>query len=184
MSSANVSVEVHRLDAADARPEFACGDPDIDEFFHKDSIEGSKELICVTYAWIESGNPIGFFSVSNDAIKKEDCPRSAFERIQKMIARSKRYSSMPAVKIGRLGVMSGGQRAGCGSRILDFLKVFFTHKNKTGCRFLIVDAYNTPEVIAFYKKNGFNFLVSNDEKEETRIMYFDLISFVSKESPA
>lgn len=90
---------------------------------------------------------------------------------------------MPAVKIGRLGVISSGQSSGCGSRILDYMKVWFTHANKTGCRFLIVDAYNTPRVISFYKKNGFNFLVSNDEKEETRIMYFDLISFVNRGSP-
>ncbi|VAW70858.1 hypothetical protein MNBD_GAMMA10-395, partial [hydrothermal vent metagenome] len=49
--------------------------------------------------------------------------------------------------------------------------------NKTGCRFIVVDAYNKPEVIRFYKRNGFDFLHNGDKKEDTRIMIFDLIFF-------
>lgn len=133
----------------------------------------------VTYAWYEDGQLVAFFSVSNDSIKKEECPPSAFKRLTKFIARQKRYSSMPAVKIGRLGVQATLKRSGVGSRIMDFLKVWFTHRNKTGCRFIVVDAYNNPEAINFYRKNGFNFLTTNDEKEETRVMYFDLIQFIN-----
>lgn len=86
---------------------------------------------------------------------------------------------MPAVKIGRLGVSEDYKRKQCGSRVLDYLKVWFTQNNKTGCRFLIVDAYNRPDTLAFYQQNGFKFLGSKDEQEETRIMYFDLIPFAN-----
>lgn len=61
---------------------------------------------------------------------------------------------------------------------MDFIKAFFALKNKTGCRFITVDAYNYPATINFYKKNGFDFLTSQDEKEDTRSMYFDLMTFV------
>jgi GNAT superfamily N-acetyltransferase len=173
------SPEITRLDAASARPEFKCGDNDIDEFFHKDSIVGAAELMCVTYAWRQRGQTLAFFSVSNDAVKREECPRSAFERITKLIPRQKRHSSMPAVKIGRLGVVADAQRSKYGSKILDYLKVWFTQNNKTGCRFLLVDAYNKPHTLAFYERNGFKFLTGKDEKEDTRIMYFDLIPFAN-----
>ena len=60
---------------------------------------------------------------------------------------------------------------------MDFIKAFFTIKNKTGCRFITVDAYNYPLTVNFYKKNGFEFLTSQDAKEDTRSMYFDLMTF-------
>ncbi len=172
------------MDADSTRPAFKCGDDDIDEFFHQDSIIGASELMCVTYAWRENGHTVAFFSVSNDAIKREQCPPSAWKRVAKIIPRPKRYASMPAVKIGRLGVSADAQRSKHGSKILDFIKVWFTAYNKTGCRFLLVDAYNKPRILTFYQKNGFDFLTSSDESEETRIMYFDLIKFSNAKTAA
>lgn len=175
-------LRLERLEAADARPEFTCGDSDIDEFFHKDSIVGCDELLCVTYALVADGDAVAFFSLSNDAIKRRDVPRSAFERVLRIVPHTKRYSSMPAAKIGRLGVSSTQQGSGIGTIILDYLKAWFTSGNKTGCRFLVVDAYNSPEVTAFYEKNGFLFLTGDDADDKTRIMYFDLIKFVRADS--
>jgi GNAT superfamily N-acetyltransferase len=80
---------------------------------------------------------------------------------------------MPAVKIGRLGINVLIQRRGIGTELLDFIKYWFTHGNKTGCRFVIVDAYNKENVINFYERNGFKFLLTDDDKDSTRLMYFD-----------
>ena len=45
---------------------------------------------------------------------------------------------------------------GIGSEALDFVKGwFYSSSNKTGCRFVIVDAVNDPQVLSFYEKNGF-----------------------------
>jgi len=170
-------LELKRLDPDDQRPEFSCGDCDLDEFYQIDSIEGGRQLLSVTYAVIDKEKIIAFFSVSNDSIKKEDVPRSVFEHIAKLIPREKRYSSMPAAKIGRLGITKDLKRNGYGTIVLDFLKAWFTIGNKTGCRFLVVDAYNTEEIKKFYIKNGFSFLTSTDKEDKTRIMYFDLIKF-------
>ena len=64
----------------------------------------------------------------------------------------------------------------------DFIKNWFRHEdNKTGCRFLIVDAYNNPRTLKFYENNNFKYLYRTEEEEElyfkttmTRMMYFDL----------
>ena len=79
---------------------------------------------------------------------------------------------------------------GIGSETLDFIKGWFSSRdNKTGCRFVIVDAVNEPRVVSFYEKNGFYPLFSSEEQEflytggkkgdpvslSTRLMYFDLL---------
>ena len=96
----------------------------------------------------------------------------------------------PSVLIGRLAVSEKFQGKGIESEILDFLKIWFSDShNKTGCRFVIVDAVNESRVVSFYEKNGFNPLFSSEEQEflytggkkgdpvslSTRLMYFDLL---------
>lgn len=97
--------------------------------------------------------------------------------------------NFPAVLIGRLGVSSEfrGKGLNIGSQILDFVKDWFrSEDNKTGCRFIVVDAYNNEQTLHFYEKNGFKPLykteeeereflrLKNDEPLETRFMFFDL----------
>lgn len=167
-----------RLNPDDTRPAFDCGDRDLNEFYTVDSTESDKQLLSVTYlALDDEGEGVAFLSLSNDSIKKEDVPRSAFERVVRSVSRMKRYKSMPAVKLGRLATRGDVQGMGIGTSVLDFLKVWFTNGNKTGCKFILVDAYNNARAIKFYKDNGFKFLIGSDEKEPTRLMYFDLITF-------
>jgi len=96
--------------------------------------------------------------------------------------------SYPAVLIGRFGVNIILLRSGVGCEVMDFIKSWFIEpKNKTGCRFLVVDAYNEEIPIKFYSKNGFSFLFNTEPQEKeylnipeniplkTRLMYFDLI---------
>lgn len=49
---------------------------------------------------------------------------------------------------------------------------YFVSNNKTGCRFLTVDAHK--DAIGLYEKCGFSFFTENDKDDETRLMYFDL----------
>lgn len=95
----------------------------------------------------------------------------------KDVPHPKQYSSTPAVKIGRLATASTWCRKGIGTQILDAIKYSFTHGNKTGCRFITIDAYNEDKPINFYTNNGFNFLSGQDKDEDTRAMYFDLMRF-------
>ncbi len=105
------------------------------------------------------------FSICNDNI--------SFAKEQKeQFPENKRYNSYPAVKIARLGTDKSFQSKGIGSQIISFLKGFFVVRNKTGCRYLTVDAYNRAETLKFYKKNGFLFLTEKDKNKHTRTMYF------------
>jgi ribosomal protein S18 acetylase RimI-like enzyme len=110
--------------------------------------------------------------------------------MRKLTHHEKPLRRYPGVLIGRLGVGSEFAGRGIGSETLDFVKGwFYSSDNKTGCRFIIVDAVNEPHVISFYQKNGFVPLFSSEEQEflytggrkgepitlDTRLMYFDLL---------
>lgn len=170
-------MELIRLGSNDPRPVFDCGNLDLNEFFLEDSIESSKLLLSVTYVLMDEDKAIAFLSLSNDSVRKEDMPKSKARRFWRIFPREKRFSSMPAVKIGRLATCNDKQDLGVGTDLLDYMKVWFTDGNKTGCRFIVVDAYNNERVIHFYEKNGFQFLRPGDEADNTRLMYFDLITF-------
>ena len=160
--------------------EFDCGDADLNEFLQEDATTYLSELLAVTYLVMDAKRIAGFFSLSNDKLTcapDEDGTRQTWNRLQRNIPNKKRRHSYPAVKIGRLGVCADRQRSGLGRQILDWLKILFLTSNRTGCRFITVDAYNNPRTIAFYERNEFRFLTSADENEDTRQMYFDLKPF-------
>lgn len=69
--------------------------------------------------------------------------RSLWNRINRRISNNKRRKTYPSVKIGRLAVSKDYDNKGIGRAILDFIKHAFTNGNRTGCRFITVDAYAT-----------------------------------------
>lgn len=101
----------------------------------------------------------------------------------------KRNSQYPAVLVGQLAVFDSFAGKHIGDEILSFIKGWFIDPlNKTGCRYIIVDASNHQKVIDFYQRNGFKFIFENiadeieymkldlePEYKRTRLMYFDLI---------
>lgn len=165
-----------RLDPCEPRPAFDCKDGDLNEYFHVDSVKACEELMAVTYVIYDEDKAIAFYCVSNDAIRRDLTSLKMFTRIKDMIVTpDKRYRSMPAVKIGRFAVIKELQRTGIGSKLISGIKYDFVTMNKTGCRFIIVDAYE--ESIEFYEKNGFDYLSVKDKGKETRLMFFDLMRF-------
>jgi len=161
---------------------FDCGDSDLNEFFQKDALDYLRQLLAVTYVFEDKKQTVAFFSVLNDRISGEDSEKKVFRKIRKDIPHKKHFRSYPAVKVGRFGVDMNFHNQRIGTEVMDFIKAFFTLKNKTGCRFITIDAYNNPGTVSFYEKNGFEFLTSQDENEDTRSMYFDLMTFVRNNS--
>jgi len=160
--------------------DFDCGDADLNEFLRDDATTYLTELLSVTYLVMDKKRIAGFFSLSNDKLTcapDEDGTKATWNRLQRAIPNKKRRKSYPAVKVGRLGVCADMQRSGLGRQILDWLKILFLTANRTGCRFITVDAYNNPRTIGFYERNDFRFLTPADEKADTRQMYFDLKPF-------
>ena len=164
---------------ADCRP-FSCGNDDLDDFFANDATRYSHFLMGKTYCFrlnADASKLVCAFTLSNDSIRIYDLPRSRRDHMRRLTHHEKPLRRYPGVLIGRLGVGSEFAGRGIGS------------ENKTGCRFIIVDAVNEPHVVAFYQKNGFVPLFSSEEQEflytggkkgesvalDTRLMYFDLL---------
>ena len=151
--------------------DFDCGDAELNEFFQVDSLVHQCNFLSKTYYCKDNSDRIvSMVSVCNDNIKFSEEQRKKFTG-------RKRFPSYPAVKIARLGVSSTIQGGGLGTQIMDFLKIFFVIRNKTGCRFLTVDAYNNDRTLRFYRKNGFSFLKEGDKEKRHRAMYFDLLPY-------
>ena len=175
---------------------FSCGDDDLDDFFHNDASLYAEQLLGKTYYFATEGNDpqiVCAFTLANDSIKAALIPNSSRNKIQRKIPNSKRTRSYPAVLIGRLGVSKEfqGKNISVGSQAIEFIASWFIHpNNKTGCRFIVVDAYNKSNILHFYEKNGFKYLYSTEELEKeannipledklsSRMMYLDLIGFI------
>ncbi|KAA6333950.1 hypothetical protein EZS27_017681 [termite gut metagenome] len=150
----------------------SCGIDDLDEFFEQDVDNYTQQLLGKSYCFrlqIDSSTIVCVFTVSNSKLRVRDLPSSRKERITKNIPFEKRFDGYPAVLIGRLGVNIDYQRKGIGNELMEFIKNWFIDSdNKTGCRFIVVDALNSEkqEAINFYKKNGFEFIFSTEEYEK------------------
>lgn len=170
--------------------DFSCGHADLDDFFMNDAKRYAGELMGKTYCWITESRPhkiVALFTLANDSIKTTYLESSTKNRINRTIDNPKRGRSYPAALIGRLGVNEKFQDLHIGSQLIGFIKDWFrAEDNKTGCRFLVVDAYNNPRTLKFYERNGFRYLhkaeneeksyyhIGEDELISTRLMYFDL----------
>lgn len=175
---------------------FDCGDDDLNEFFAKDVLNYTSELLGKSYCFTfdeDTSQIVAAFTISNDSIKTYTLPNSRKKKVNTDIPREKQMKSYPAVLIGRLGVnknfrKSDGDDKSVGDQLMDFIKAWFIDKaNKTGCRFIVVDAYNNIAALKYYKRNGFVELFSTEEQEKeytnlppdmelrTRLLYFDLI---------
>lgn len=151
---------------------FKCKDDDLNDFLFDDALKYASELMAVTYIFEFKDDTVVYFSLSNDNINLKDSESIDRNRVNRSIPNAKRINSYPAVKIGRLAVSENYEHKGIGSQVLSLVKQMFTYNNKTGCRFITVDAYAA--AINFYENNGFVFLTENDRGEDTRLMYFDL----------
>lgn len=176
--------DIVRLDEDDIVLSFDCGDADLNDFIMKEASLYRKSLLSVSYALLKKCNPdeiVGFFSMANDKVALGDfADKTEFNRFRKKqgFPQSKRLKSYPAVKICRLAVSNGYKGLKIGSFLLDFVKTYFVVDNKSGCRFLTVDAYI--QAIPFYEKNGFQKLgLVNEGDPHTRLLFYDLNAIAS-----
>ncbi len=194
---------------------FNCSkDTDINAFFHKDYNEYSKQLLGKSYCFFTDESPheiVCAFTVSNSSIRVRGLSNNRKRKLHKHIPNEIRHSQYPAVLVGQLVVFDKFKNKHIGNELMDFIKAWFIEPlNKTGCRFVIVDAINHPKVRKYYTDNGFDFIFATDEEEmnfmnntlkndnwiqkmlnffcpkskieerRTRLMYFDLILLYSE----
>mgnify|MGYP002522266840 CR=1 FL=1 len=167
---------IRKLSKSEDVTSFNCGDDDLNDFILHEAKLYRKALLAVSYV-LESndGHQVcAYFSMANDRISLSDFDnKTEFNRFRKhRFVNEKRLRSYPAVKLCRLAVDVSLRGNTIGTYLLNFIKSFFVVNNKTGCRFLTVDAY--VGAIPFYEKNGFVPLNGDDKDSSTRLLYFDL----------
>lgn len=173
---------------------FICENQDLNDFFANDSVLYSKRLLGKTYLLCPKNHPqtiVAAFTLSNDSIrmtnKLNDESKTIF--LKNTDLENKCLKRFPAILIGRLATNKQFAGKGIGTAVMDFIKSRFRYKNKTGCRFIIVDAYNSEATLHYYIKNKFKFLVEDERLEakymgigvgrlplNTRLMYYDLLN--------
>lgn len=148
----------------------------MNEFILKEATLYREALLAVTYVVenCESSAVLAYFSLANDRVSLSDFEnKTEFNRFRKRrFVNEKRLRSYPAAKICRLAVENSMKGMHLGSYLIDFIQSYFVEDNKTGCRFLTVDAY--ADAIPFYLKNGFLPLNDDDAGQATRLLFFDL----------
>ena len=180
---------------------FKCGNKDLDDFFAKDSFLYGEKLLGKTYVFRLKDFPdkiVAAFTLSNDSVRIKQLFPEDMAKIEYVTENGeKNLRRYPGVLVGRLGINSEFAKQGIGSAVMTFIKTWFrSDENKTGCRFIIVDAVNSPDDLRYYQRNGFKFLYGSDENEakalginvkmlgknplRTRLMYYDLIDLDDK----
>ncbi len=125
--------------------DFNCGEPDYNDYLrdgtaYRDEAAGVARVYLAMY----EDKPIGYFAVLNDAIQLETKERP------KTIA----YSSVPALKIGRLATSLEVQGQGIGKYLVQVVVGLAIAQSKVvGCRFVTLDALPGRE--DFYLRQGF-----------------------------
>ena len=171
---------------------FSCGDSDLDDFFLNDALAYEKDLIGKTYCWVINDDitkVVGFVTLANAGIQTTHMQNNPKRHLHKSISYNKQGRTYPAVLIGRIAVAKEfqGKEYRFGTQMMDFVKDWFiAEDNKTGCRFVLVDAVNSNHTLQYYERNGFKPLFPRieDEKDfynikgddlKTRMYYFDLL---------
>lgn len=180
---------------------FTCKDEDITEFFTQDYADYAYQLLGKSYCFVkpDTSEIVCAFTVANSSVKVDSLPSNLRNKLNRKIPNAKRRPQYPRVLVGQLAVSDLFSGHHVGDELLDFIKSWFIDPlNKTGCRYVIVDAVNQPKVFEYYQRNGFKFLFSSDKEEwtflhnkglepatpvepmKTRLMYFDLIYLRTK----
>lgn len=160
-----------RLQPTNKVKSFDCGDEDLNDFILNRATPFDKYMLAVSYAFVDTNDtirPLAYFSLANDKIAISDFPNmTEFNRFRRKqgFPNEKRLKSYPAVKLCRLAVDQNAKGNQIGSSLLDYIKSMFVINNKTGCRFITVDAYLA--AVPFYEKNGFRLMNLEDDDPHT-----------------
>ncbi len=166
-----------RLTADFDLTKFSSKEKMIDEFLVEDAINYQNQNFGNTYLFHDTQiNIAAYFCISNDCLNDKGYENNTWNRFHRKqaVPNEKRIKQYPAIKIGRLGVDVAYQGTGLAYELMDFIKGFSITGLKPACRLLLLDAINKPRQLQYYDRNEFRFLLSTDEKDENRIMYFDL----------
>ena len=172
-------------------------DSGIDSFFHMDNDDNfqdyHEEMMSNSHCfYTDNENPqmVCAFSLASSALRIDTLAKNKRKEFNKQndIPFAKRRSQYPAILISQLCIFDGfGRKAfghDIGDEMMDLIKTMVMDpENDNAARFLVVDAINTPEVIGYYQRNGFEFLFASDEDELIGLRGYNPVEFIENEEP-
>ena len=150
---------------------FDCNDADLNDFLRNDAARYQSECVSCTRIALHRGRIVGFLTLLTDGIILKTGEK------KKLFSFHKQVVTLPAVKIGRLGVRRELQRSGVGRALLKYAIGVLVRMNQdsgVGCRFITLDAY--PASISWYQARGFVFNKHYAHPEKTHpSMRYDIL---------
>ena len=147
---------------------FDCGRESVNKFFREEAQDYQDELFGKTYYWVHRDRPtevVAGFTVANASIFTKRLPNARQKKIGFEVHHEKGLINYPSILLAQLGVDVKYKGLHLGPQIIDFVMQWFTSPdNKSGCRHLIVDAYDEPHLLDFYQRNGLNLFFSSLEQ--------------------
>lgn len=163
--------------------DFECQIKDLNDFIKDDALKQQEESVNSTYLWIskKSNRLLAYITLCTDSIhlagrKKEEMKKIGIS-----------YKSLSALKICRMAVHKDFIKQSLGTNLLAFaIKIALEINKFAGCRFLTLEAKNTPDLpeqrkpIHFYKKNDFEILKERKETAAYVPMFKDLKPIINE----
>lgn len=130
----------------------------------EEALKYQKENLTLTYVFWYHQTPIGYVALATGSLRRADLPSESREQ--------KPYQHIPCLLLGQMARDLNYKGQGIGKIMVDFtISTARQIAEKVGCRYVILDA--ELDKIELYKGYGFQ-EVPGEEKDKTRIMYFDL----------
>lgn len=153
---------------------FDCGDEDLNNFLFENAKAFLDKRIANSFILEDKGTIAAYFCLLNDKISKQEVTNSQWKKIKNRFPDGKKFSSYPAIKIGRFAVSHSYKGQKIGTKLMSIIKdLLDSDKTYSAFRFLTVDAYLS--ATSFYEKNGFVKLIQKEENEHTQLMFFDML---------
>ena len=169
-----MSMKVVQLTSDYEMKPFDCGDTELNGFLLNEAKAFSKNRLANTFLICDGDVIIGYFSLFNDKISKQEVSKAVWRKIKKLFPHSKHFGSYPAVKIGRFAIALQYRNCGMGRKMMVVLQYRLKKEiSSSTFRVLTVNAYL--EAIPFYERNGFKRLDPEEIAGNTRTMFFDMM---------
>ena len=145
-------------------PEFECKNPSYTEYYRVTAFSDMKEGIGQTWLCMyKKKKVIGFVTIAMAHMRPE-----RDKQLQ-----GKGYGNIPALLIGHLATHKDYERKGVGTNLIAWaIREAVSHSKRIGCRVVMLNPEDDPEVRDFYAKRGFTYVPQDDKERDA--FYLDI----------
>lgn len=159
------SLTVERLPPGFDPAGFDCGEKDLTDYL-TDGTAAADEATAFSCCYVvrtDAGDLVGYFAILADSIRLSGKERPV----------GVRYSTAPAVKVGRMGVDRAFRGRGVGVWILDYVVGFArTLADNLGVRYVTLDALAKDSLVRWYESYGFVRNKGESDRRDAVLKFF------------